>query len=158
MAERAEKGFFAPWQKRALIWTVPVVSLAVGALVLGHEGWRHMTSRPIEAEVVRVYEWQDDGLFGIGAGPVYSPLWRYRWSDGNLTDATAGLSHPGWNFPVGTRAEIRYFPNRKGDVIYPGLHNWIPGFVAIGLALAFLPLSLLLERRMRRGRAGRGEQ
>lgn len=136
-----------------LIWVAPVVFAAAGALLLLVEGYRHITSRPAEATVVRVHAWDGGTVFDRHV-TNYSPVFRYRWSDGTLTDATSGMSHPDWNFETGSVHSIRFFPGRKADVIIPGWHNALPGLIvaAIGAVLA-LP-ALWADRRLRRWRRG----
>jgi len=141
------------WRVWLLIWLAPVLFAAAGALMLLVEGYRHLATRPAEATVVRVYAWDGDTIFDRGS-TNYGPVFRYRWSDGEYTEATSGMSHPDWNFEIGSVKPIRYFPGRKANVVFPGLHNFLPGIVValIGAVLA-LP-ALWLDRRLRRWRRG----
>ncbi len=129
------------WRVWVLIWVAPVLFALAGAGLLLWEGYRHLASVPTEAEVVRVYEWQGEGLF-TSETTLYGPVFRYVWSDGATTDATSGLSDPAWNFEIGSRHAIRYFPGAKADVVFPCAHNWIPG-VVVGLLGAGLSLPAL---------------
>lgn len=104
------------WRLWGLVWVTPVVFalavlwLSVEALVktrLYHEA---------EAEVVHVYRWEDTK--GV------APLLRYTWADGAVTEATPGLRHKDWDFPVGSRRIIRFNPWWKTNVVLPGPHNW----------------------------------
>ncbi len=124
------------WRVWVLIWVAPVLFLLAGLGLLAWEAYRHLASVPTEAEVVRVYEWDGEGLFSAGT-TLYGPVFRYIWSDGNPTDATSGLSDPSWNFEIGSTHQIRYFPAYKADVVFPGPHNWLPGLIvgAIGVVL-----------------------
>ncbi|MEX0281967.1 MAG: hypothetical protein AB3N13_12365 [Arenibacterium sp.] len=112
------------WRLWVLVWVTPVV-FALATLWLVVEAFvktrLYVTG---EAEVVRVYAWDDTN--GV------APLFRYEWSDGLPTEATPGLRHKDWNFPVGSRHEILFNPWWKTDVVVPGPLNW---FVAKIIAL-----------------------
>ena len=142
------------WRVWVLIWVAPVLFLLAGAGLLVWEGYRHLASVPTEAEVVRVYEWDGEGLFTSGT-KLYGPVFRYVWSDGETTEATSGMSDPDWNFEIGSTHQIRYFPAYKANVVFPGAHNWLPGLIvgAIGLILTGPALwgSLRIRRWLRAG-------
>ncbi|MDJ0827850.1 MAG: hypothetical protein QNJ16_20380 [Rhodobacter sp.] len=143
------------WRVWVLIWVAPVLFLLAGAGMLGIEAYRHLASVPATGEVVRVYAWEGETVFDRGT-TNYGPVFRYVWSDGQLTEATSGLSHPDWNFEIGSRHAIRYLPGVKTDVVLPGPHNWYPGLIvgAIGLILT-LP-ALWATARLRRWQRSAG--
>ncbi|MDJ0628851.1 MAG: hypothetical protein QNJ44_11375 [Rhodobacter sp.] len=125
------------WRVWVLIWVAPVLFLIAGAGMLLIEGYRHLASTPATGEVVRVYAWEGETVFDRGT-TNYGPVFRYLWSDGQPTEATSGMSHPEWNFDIGSTHDIRYFPGRKANVVFPGPHNWYAGLIvgAIGLVLS----------------------
>ena len=115
-----------------LVWVTPVV-FALALLWLIVEAYvKTRLYSPAEAEVVRVYSWEDTK--GV------APLMRYTWVDGKETEATPGLRHENWDFPVGSRQDIRFNPWWKTNVVLPGLHNW---FVAKIIALFTIATSLI---------------
>ena len=102
-----------------------------------------------EGEVVKVYEWDSENP--LDEGPkVYSPLWRYTWSDGTETEATAGVSSSLWNFPVGTKRQIRYWPDRKDDVVLVDQTEWLLVRVLAMIAAVTLIPSLIVSWLIRR--------
>jgi len=142
------------WRLWVLIWLMPVLFLAASVSMLGHEVNRQLTSTPGVAEVVRVQTKVGETTFDRGK-TSYSPLFRYVWRDGKPTNATTGMSHPDWNFEVGSRHDIRWFEDSKQNIILPGAHNWLPGLViaAIG-ALLGIPAAIAtwwLRRWLRAG-------
>ena len=137
------------WRVWVLVWVTPVLFLAAAVLMLGYEGYRHATSVPGEGEVVRVYAWEGETIFDRGT-INYGPVFKYIWSDGNPTEATSGMSHPDWNFDIGSRHAIRYFEGYKGNVVYPGLHNWMAGLIILGLGAVCLIPALWVTARLRR--------
>ena len=147
------EGRAAGWRVWVLIWLAPGLFLAAAGGMTGVEAVRVAAMASTEGEVVRVYERLGDTPFDRGVA-LYSPVFRYVWSDGQPIEASAGLAHPDWNFEVGSRHEIQYFPRQKADVRLPGRHNWsVAATVAImGLILA-VP-ALWAHRRTLRWLAG----
>lgn len=126
------------WRVWLLIWLVPGLFALAALGLLGEAGYRQLSTVPGEGEVVRVYQWPGETVFDRGT-VNYAPVFRYAFKPGEMTEASTGLSHPGWNFAVGSRHAIRYNPNRKGDVMLPGAHNWavagVIGLIALVTAL-----------------------
>jgi len=137
------------WRVWVLIWVAPVLFVMAGAGLLVWEGYRHLASVPTEAEVVRVYEWEGEGLFTTGT-TLYGPVFRYVWGDGQTTEATSGMSDPAWNFEIGSRHQIRYFPGAKANVVFPGRHNWLPGAIVAGIGVVLSLPALWATLRLRR--------
>jgi hypothetical protein len=137
------------WRVWVLIWVAPLLFLAAATLMLGYEGWRHLASVPNQGEVVRVYAWDGETIFDKGS-TNYSPVFRYRFSDGSLTEASAGMSHPDWNFDIGSVHAIRTFPHTKRNVVLPGWQNWAAGLIVGGIGAVLLPPALWLTARARR--------
>lgn len=141
------------WRMWVLVWVVPAC-FAMGALWLAIEaGYKRLATVPGEGEVVRVYAWEGATPFDRGA-VNYAPVFRYVWSDGQATEASVGMSHPDWDYPVGSRHAIRYFPGRKADVILPGRHNWAAAQVIAAIAALCLLPAAWGTWRLRRWQAG----
>lgn len=137
------------WRLWVLIWVLPA-GLTVAALWLAAvAAYGQLATRPTTGEVVRVYGWEGETVFDRGT-MNYSPVFRYVWSDGKETEASTGMSHPAWNFAVGSRHEIRYFPVRKRDVILPGWPNWLPALIILGMAVVVAVPALFAALRLRR--------
>lgn len=116
------------------------------------------TSERTAGEVVRVYKWEDWNPWD-GDTIVYSPVFRYKFTDGSLTEASTGQSSPNWNYDVGSTHEILYVPGRKGDVKLDNFETlWALPLTILGIGLVSLLPSLLgalfLLRWLRGGKAG----
>ena len=138
-----------------LVWVTPVVfTLAVAYLVLQVFMTRESTVQTT-GEVVKVYKWDSDNPFDSGPF-VYSPLVRYTWTDGQPTQATAGVSYSEWNFPVGTKLAIRYNPDEKSNIVIVGPTEWlvakVVGILAAITAVLSLLATLLVLRWVARGK------
>jgi hypothetical protein len=116
----------ASWRIWVLVWLLPAVFLgACGYLTIETLYLRSATVET-EGEVTHIYRWENDAPQVFYPGEhVYSPRFKYTWTDGNATEATPGRSHPGWNFEIGSRHVIRYDPDEKGDVIVAGPTEWL---------------------------------
>lgn len=136
-----------------LIWVTPVLFLAAALLMFGYEGWRHIASVPTTGEVVKVYEWEGETIFDKGK-PLYGPVFRYTWSDGQPTEATSGMSSPDFNFPIGSDHDIRYFPEKKRNIVLPGMHNWLAPLIILGIGVAMSIPALWGTARLRRWQNG----
>ncbi len=137
------------WRLWVLVWVAPVLFVLAGVILVAWEGWRHMTFVPAEGEVVRVYEWEGDGMFGKGS-KTYGPVFRYTWTDGAETEASTGMSYTDARFAVGDRMEIRYHPNRKTDVLLPGLVNFAAGLIVMAIGAVLSVVALLGTLRLLR--------
>ncbi len=142
------------WRVWVLIWVAPVLFVGAAVLLSLEAAYKLSATVPGEGEVVRVYAWPGETWFDRGK-TNYSPVFRYQWTDGTMTEASSGVSHPDWNFAIGERHAIRYFPGAKRDVVLPGPHNWFVARVIaiIGGALVFPAAlaSLAVWRWQRRG-------
>lgn len=140
------------WRTWVLIWLLPVLFGLAAALLLAEAAYKRLATRPGTGEVVRVHAWEGETIFDRGR-INYAPVFRYVWSDGEPTEASPGMSNPGWNFGIGARHAIRYFPGRKADVVLPGPHNWaVAGMIAAIAMLTAIPAALL-SRALRRWQA-----
>ncbi len=143
------------WRMRLLIWLLPVLFLGAAVLLAGAQGLARLTMVPGQGEVVLVRSWPGDGPLDRGV-ILYAPVFRYVWSDGKPTEASAGLAHADWDFPVGSLHPIRFDPGEKRDVRLDGAHNWVlAGVIGLLGAVLILPAGLaeLALRRWRNGGA-----
>ena len=93
-----------------------------------------------EGEVMRLYEheswdpWHGDAIF-------YSPVFRYRFSDGSYTQASLGEASPEFKFEIGSRHEILFDRTRKTDVkLNDMMFLWrLPLIIALFGLVALLP-------------------
>lgn len=141
------------WRLWVLIWVTPVLFALAFAALLGEAGYKRYATVETEAEVVRVYAWGGETIFDRST-VNYAPVFRYVWSDGAPTEASVGMSHPDWNFDIGTRHVIRYFPAAKSDLVLPGPHNWAAAWIIGALALVTALPALWGTRRLNRWQAG----
>lgn len=151
----------ASWRIWVLIWVTPVL-FAVAALGLALQTlYLQETMVETTGTVVRIYEWDSDNPFDEGPR-VYGPVFRYTWSDGNPTEASAGASSSLWNFPVGTEMPIRYDPGTRGNITVIGPSEWmvdrVIAIIAIVTALPALIGAFMVQLWLRRGvRPGNAE-
>ncbi|MBY6153021.1 hypothetical protein KUV47_07355 [Vannielia litorea] len=137
-----------------LVWVLPALLLGAAIIFAAEALIAPMGMAEAEGEVVELREYE-------GWSPLegdvtnYAPVFRYTRSDGREVQASAGMSHSAWNFPVGSTRTILYDPGTNGDVRIPGPWNWlIPGaLAALALATAVPAgiVSLLLLGWRRRG-------
>jgi len=148
-ANRPGKSFFytdpegrrlASWHVYVLLWLLPVIFALATAALFAEAIWKTTATVPTTGEVVRVYDW--DGNYG--------PVFRYTWTDGSVTEASTGNSSPDFNFPVGSLHDIRYFADRKADVVLVGPHNWFVALVIGAITLGVSLFSLYGHARLRR--------
>lgn len=146
----------ASWRIWVLIWVTPVLFAAATLLLSGMVLYRQVAMEVTEGVVTHVYDWENDApeIFYPG-DRVYSPRFRYTWSDGEETEATGGTSHTAWNFEIGSVHQIRFWPDEKADVVLVSPQEWwIPRAIAIMTILTATPallLTFLLRRWLRRG-------
>ncbi len=140
----------ASWRVWVLIFLAPALFLITAAL-LAWESYAFIArAERTTGEVVHVYAWEGWNPWD-GATTDYSPVFRYRFSDGEMTEASTGQSSPNWNFEIGSRHEILFLPDRKSDVRQAKFEQlWaLPATIgAIGLVL-LLP-ALLAARFVRK--------
>ncbi|MGV6849006.1 MAG: DUF3592 domain-containing protein [Marinibacterium sp.] len=139
----------ASWRLWLLIWILPAGFALAAIWLVAVAAYGQVATQPATGEVVRVYGWEGGTIFDRGT-MNYSPVFRYRWSDGADTEASTGMSRPEWNYAIGSRHDIRYFPARKRDVILPGWHNWLPALIIFGMAAVLAVPALLAALRLRR--------
>ena len=132
----------ASWHVPVLIWLLPAVFALGTAAMVAEALIKTRLTVPTTGTVVRVYDWDGD----------YSPVYRYVWTDGTETEATAGLRDASWNFAIGSTHPIRYFPDEKRDVVLEGPHNWTVARVIGVITLFLLPFSAYAQARVNRWR------
>jgi hypothetical protein len=142
------------WRVWVLIWVTPVLFGLATLLLVAEATYKLSATVPGEGEVVRVYSWPGETWFDRRQ-MNYSPVFRYEWTDGTMTEASSGASHLDWNFGIGERHAIRYFPGSRRDVVLPGPHNWFVAKV-IGLIGGVLVLPAALASRSVRRWQSRG--
>ncbi len=140
------------WRAWVLVWVKPVLFGLAAFLLAAEAVWRQVATVPATGEVVRVNAWEGETILDRGT-TNYAPVFRYVWSDGGVTEASTGMSHPDWNFEIGSTHAIRYFPRARTDVVLPGPHNWFVAGVVGGLAAVFLIPALVLTRWLLRWKA-----
>jgi hypothetical protein len=141
------------WRVWLLIWLVPVLFAGAAIVLAGQTFWQIERSVAGQGEVVRVYAWPGETLFDRGT-TNYSPVLRYENTPGEMTEASTGMSHPAWNFEIGSKMEILYTPGYKGNVMLPGPHNWAVARVIGLIALVTAVPALWAHRRVRRWQKG----
>ncbi|WP_417522498.1 DUF3592 domain-containing protein [Marinovum sp.] len=105
----------ASWRVWVLIFVLPVLFLGTAAAI-GLESYAFVSkAQRTTGEVVRVYAWEGWNPWD-GATTDYSPVFRYRFSETEVTEASTGQSSPNWNFEIGSRHDIFFDPERKQDV------------------------------------------
>ncbi|GAA6203166.1 DUF3592 domain-containing protein [Aquicoccus sp. SU-CL01552] len=103
------------WRVWVLIFLLPVLFLGT-AVALAFESYSFVANaKRTTGEVVRVYSWEGWNPWD-GETTDYSPVFRYRFSDGEMTEASTGQSSPNWNFEIGSQHDILFLPDRKRDV------------------------------------------
>lgn len=140
------------WRLWVLIWVTPVLFALASAGLLGEAAYKLLATEETEGRIVRVYAWDGETIFDRGT-THYGPVFRYVWSDGNPTEASVGMSHRDWNFDIGSRHQIRYFPGRKTNVVIPGPHNWAVLLMIGAITLMTAVPAWWATRRIRRWRA-----
>ena len=103
------------WRVWVLIFVLPVlfIGTAVGLAVLSNKivsEYQRATG-----EVVRVYDWPGYTPWD-GETTDYSPVFRYEFRKGEMTEASTGQSSPNWNYEIGSHHEILFDPTQKIDV------------------------------------------
>ena len=137
------------WRAWVLVWVLPVLFAGAALLFSMITLYQQHAMVVTEGEVVHVYAWDSDNP--LDEGPkVYSPRWRYIWSDGQPTEATVGVSSSLWNFPIGTKRQIRYWPDRKDDIMLVDDTEWllvrVLAIIAMITATPALLVTLLIRR------------
>ena len=141
------------WRVWLLIWLVPGLFGAATVLLAGETFWKLERMVPGTGEVVRVYAWEGETVFDRGV-VNYSPVLRYEFALGEITEASTGMSHPDWNFEIGAERAILFDPAYKTDISLPGPHNWAVARMIGLIALVSALPALWAHRRARRWQRG----
>jgi len=105
----------ASWRIWVLIYLLPVLFvLAAGLLAFDSYHFISQAERTT-GEVVHVYAWDGWNPWD-GDTTDFSPVFRYRFSDNELTEASTGQSSPNWNYKIGSQHAIYFNPHSKTDV------------------------------------------
>lgn len=137
------------WRVWLFIWLVPGVFALAVAYLSAEALWRFYGTIPGQGEVVRVYAWPGETVFDRDK-TNYSPVFRYEFAPGDMTEASTGMSNPKWNFEVGSTHEILFKKNYKTNVTLPGAHNWAAAWVIAVITLIFTMPAIWAHRRVRR--------
>lgn len=97
-----------------LVFLFPVLCLLASAAFFAETLWFQAKAKSAEGEVVRVYSRQGENFIERGK-TLYSPVFRYVWSDGQPTQASTGQAHS-TPFSQGDKHAILFDPSAKGDV------------------------------------------
>ncbi|WP_146343959.1 hypothetical protein [Falsiphaeobacter marinintestinus] len=142
------------WRVWVLVWVTPVLFAAAAAFLALIAEYERLVSVSTIGEVVRVYAWEGETPFDRGQ-TNYAPVFDFVDQDGRETGASTGMSHPDWNFDIGSKHEIRYIPGADQDVLLPGPHNYaVAGVIAvisIVLAVPGVLMTVLLRRWQSKG-------
>lgn len=128
----------ASWRVWALIFLLPVLFLGTAAALAWETRSFLDNAERTMGEVVHVYAWDGWNPWN-GDTTDFSPVFRYRFSDGAITQASTGQSSPNWNFTIGSQHEIFFTPDRRRDVRQNNFEQlWaVPAAIAlIGLVLS----------------------
>lgn len=141
------------WRMWVLIWVTPVCFGGAATFLSLQTLWFQTTFVQTTGTVTHVYAWENSApqIFYPG-DQVYSPRFRYTWTDGAETEATTGTSHTGWNFAIGSEHKIRFDPNAKDNVVLVGPSEWwLARIIAMigALTLPFALIGTLLALRWR---------
>jgi hypothetical protein len=144
----------ASWRMWFLIFLLPISFFCASAFLVTTALIFVANAERTTGEVTRIYEWEDTTPWSASK-MTYSPVFRYEFPDGSLTEASTGQSSPNWNFEVGSIHEILYLPDRKANVKLDRFEAlWALPSIVTGIAAAFLLPSILgamLLRRWLRG-------
>jgi len=138
-----------------LVWLVPAWFGLVAVLLLVGAVDKMLNTEPVQGQVVSVEQSVFVNTYNNKETISYIPVFSYQLADGTTVQASPDTPGPNWNFEVGTKMEIRYFPNRTTTIVIPGPQNWYPaevmalvGFVTALFALYFRSV---LRRWQKRG-------
>lgn len=133
----------ASWRAWLLIFLLPGLFAAAAVYLLFESLVFDSKAERTMGEVTRVYEWESWTPW-TGDTIIYSPVFRYQFSDGSMTEASTGQSSPNWNFEIGSTHEILYLPDVKTDVKLNNFETlWALPLIIAGISLVTLLPSLL---------------
>ncbi len=140
----------ASWRMWLLIFLLPLGFCIATVFLTFQSLYVDAVAVRTKGEVVRVYDWESWTPWD-GETTIFSPVFKYQFSDGSMTEASTGQSSPNWNFPVGSTHEILFFQEAKGDVKLNNFETlWaLPLTIAVICLFALIPsalASLLLLR------------
>lgn len=111
-----------PDGRRLVSWRVWLLIFLLPGLFLGAAAFFALESFHVvsqyhrtSGEVVRVYSWPGYNPWD-GDTTDYSPVFRYEFRPGEMTEASTGQSSPNWNYEIGSRHEILFDSGAKRDV------------------------------------------
>lgn len=137
------------WSAQRLVFLFPVLCFLAAIALFAEVIYFQMQAKKTTGEVVRVYEWKNENPF-MGGDKTFGPVFRYTWSDGKETQASAGHAFlvP---FKTGSKHTILFDPHTKTNVrttLFEQL--WAVPITILGLGivtwLLALPIWLWLIR------------
>lgn len=143
---------FPRWALRRIVFLFPVLCLLTAAFYATENALFQMRARQTQGEVVRVYQRAGENMFERGR-TLYSPVFRYRWSDGTFTQASTGQAFAR-KFEIGERHTILFDPHTRNDVRLNAFEqSWkLPLVLSLlgllTLALAWLAWAKLIRPRI----------
>lgn len=146
-----------PDGRRLVSWRVWLLIFLLPGLFLGAAAFLAFESITIvskyqrtEGEVVRVYSWPGYNPWD-GDTTDFSPVFRYEFRPGEVTQASTGQSSPNWNYEIGSRHEILFDPQAKRDVKQDNFEQlWTLPLVIGVLGTILLPPALIAAFFVRR--------
>lgn len=131
------------WRIWVLIFVLPVLFILAAGL-LAWDSYQFITkAERTTGEVVHVYAWEGWNPWD-GHTTDYSPVFRYWFSQNEMTEASTGQSSPNWNYELGSKHDIYYNPRYKTNVKQDNFEQlWaLPVTIGgIGLVLLFPALA-----------------
>jgi Protein of unknown function (DUF3592) len=128
------------WRTWLLIFLLPGLFLSA-AWILSMESISIVSNyQRTTGEVVRVYDWEGYNPWD-GETTDYSPVFRYAFRPGEMTEASTGQSSPNWNYALGSRHEILFDPTAKNDVKQDNFEQlWaVPAIIGAMGAVLLIP-------------------
>ncbi|PHR96784.1 MAG: hypothetical protein COA78_28360 [Blastopirellula sp.] len=144
------------WRAWVLIFLLPSLVLGMAA-ILAMESFNIVSRyQRTTGEVVRVYDWPGANPWD-GETTDYSPVFRYEFKPGEVTEASTGQSSSNWNHAIGSRHEILFDPSQKKVVKQDNFEQLWALPVTIGAIGGVLLIPALIAaayvRRWRKGSA-----
>ena len=147
------------WSAQRLVFLFSALCFLFSIALFAEVIYFQMQAKKTTGEVVRVYEWKNENPF-MGGDKTFGPVFRYTWSDGNPTQASAGHAFlvP---FKTGSKHTILFDPHTKTNVrttLFEQLWAVPWTILALGIVTWFLALPIwlwIIRPRIKRPRERR---
>lgn len=131
------------WRVWLLIFLLPVLFLGAAAFFALESSTVLSQFQRTTGQVVRVYSWPGYNPWD-GDTTDYSPVFRYEFRANEMTEASTGQSSPNWNYKIGSKHEILFDPETKGNVRQDNFEQlWALPVTIGGLGVFFLIPALI---------------